>query len=213
MKRIYLDWNVLSNLKRPQMATLRELLLDRLDNLLIPYTDAHFKDLMKSADKSNPYFDLDIKTIKQFCKNHLLEWDIDKGIKPSRCDPEDYVKQQTGIEDYFELMNYERLIEELNESGDEIGQYKIGDLLKKILQLTPVGISVDEKNEDVLSMMFPNLRSDSSIWDLMKDVGPFSKKLLTDRDFYKKFRKYIHDNGVKVESNSGNLCLPPILNQ
>lgn len=52
--------------------------------------------------------------------------------------------------------------------------------------------------------MFPNIHSNSSMWDLMKDITPFSKKLLTEKEYYKDFRKTISDKGFKLDPNSGN---------
>src|SRR5690606_34312680 len=72
------------------------------------------------------------------------------------------------------------------------------------LQLQPTGIEITKENEKTLKNMFPNLKPESSMWDLMKDIGPFSKKLLTDGEYYKDFRKSISESGFKLDSNSGN---------
>lgn len=76
--------------------------------------------------------------------------------------------------------------------------------MKSLFQLQPTGIEITEENEKFLTKIFPNLNSNSSMWDLMKEIGPLSKKLLKDGAYYKDFRKSIADAGGKLEANSGN---------
>ena len=45
MKRVYLDWGVVSNLKRDEYAELRNLLLSNKGRLFFVYSPAHFEDL------------------------------------------------------------------------------------------------------------------------------------------------------------------------
>lgn len=42
------------------------------------------------------------------------------------------------------------------------------------------------------------------MWDLMKNSGTFTRKLIKDGAYYKDFRKSIAEQGFKLESNSGN---------
>ncbi|MBK6994359.1 MAG: hypothetical protein IPH31_05335 [Lewinellaceae bacterium] len=106
-------------------------------------------------------------------------------------------------EDVFSLMDMEKLFDDLNDANNELGLGNIGTLLKSLFQLQPAGIEITEENRDALKKMFPNLKPTSTMWDLMKDVGPFSKKLLQDGDFYKDFRETLKQ-GFKLDLNSGN---------
>ncbi|MCK5686636.1 hypothetical protein KAJ27_21040, partial [bacterium] len=40
--------------------------------------------------------------------------------------------------------------------------------------------------------------------DLMKDIFPFAHNLITDKDYYKDFRKSIGESGFRLETNSAN---------
>ena len=55
---VYLDWGVVSYLKKDEYAELRDLFLSNEDRLFFVYSPAHLKDLMKS--KGEPQFESDI---------------------------------------------------------------------------------------------------------------------------------------------------------
>lgn len=104
MKRIYLDWGVVSYLKKDEYAELRSLLLSNMDKLFMVYSPAHLEDLMKS--KGEPQFDDDIKMLSNLVGDHLFN--IDKGlVLPYRANPEDfcrhYVDNSMGAELYRKL--------------------------------------------------------------------------------------------------------------
>ncbi|AEE51091.1 hypothetical protein [Haliscomenobacter hydrossis] len=204
MKRIYLDWNVVSNLKRESYQKLKELLLDKNYSLLIPYSSAHFDDLMKSNMEGNVYFNQDMENLTTLCGDHLLTWDLKLGIIPSKCLLENYQIDHVDKKELSKHMDFNFLVEDLDEGCQELGIPRMGNLLKTLWTFHPTGIEITEENSGMLKKMFPNLTSDSSMWDLLQDIGPFAQKLMQDREYYKDFRKSINESGFKVEANSGN---------
>lgn len=59
MKRVYLDWGVVSYLKRDEYAELRNLLLSNKGRLFFVYSPAHFEDLtLPFASLQNPMKEL-----------------------------------------------------------------------------------------------------------------------------------------------------------
>ncbi|WP_025741082.1 hypothetical protein [Aquimarina pacifica] len=203
MIRVYLDWNVISNLKKPQFKDLKDFISKHKKHLQFPYTPAHFNDLMKSYSPSNELFKEDLETLEFLSDKHLLRWEKDR-VKPLFGTPTEYFEGEKDKEDISELMNIEKVFQDLDESLDEIGLGKMGGLMKSLFQLQPSGIDITEENKDILKKMFPNLKPNSTMWDLMKEVGPFSQNLLQDGEYYKDFRKSMADYGFKLESNSGN---------
>lgn len=203
MIRVYLDWNVISSLKQPEFKDIRDFISKHKKHLQFPYTPAHFTDLMKSYNPTNQFFKVDLETLEFLSDKHLLRWGKD-GIEPLFGTPTEYFESEKDKEDMSELMNMEKVFQDLDESSEEIGLGKISSLMKSLFQLQPAGIDITEENRDILKKMFPNLKSSSTMWDLMKDIGPFSQKLLQDGEYYKDFRKSMADYGFKLESNSGN---------
>ena len=204
MIRIYFDWNVISNLKKPEYQDIRNFIDSNKKHLLFPYSPAHFTDIMKSYKPGNTYFQEDIETLEYLSEKHLIRWGEDR-IEPLFATPKEYFETQISQQDHLESLNIERILETFDSSSDDqLGLNKISSLIKAVFKLQPSNIEVTDENKKMLNKMFPNLKSDSTMWDLMKDFGPFSEKLLLDGDYYKDFRKTISEHGFKLESNSGN---------
>jgi len=203
MIRIYLDWSVVSNLKRPEQKKLKEFIEDHKDYLQFPFSPAHFTDLMKSFSMSNEYFYQDLETLEYLSEKHLIRWENNR-TNALFVTPKKYFEGEKNQEDIFTLMDMEKVTSELDKACETIGLGKLGGLMKSLFRLQPAGIEVNEENRDILQKMFPNITSNTSMWDLMKDIKPFSKNLLQNREYYKDIRKSLRDKGFKIESNSGN---------
>jgi len=203
MIRIYLDWNIISSFKKPEFREIKEFIDKHKRYLQFPYSPAHFTDLMKSYSADNEYFNIDLETLEYLSEKHLVRWEKD-GVKPLFGTPKEYFDGEKDKEDISDLMDMEKIFQDLDDSIDDLGIGKIGNLMKSLFQLQPSGIEITDENKDIMKKMFPNLKADSTMWDLMKDIGPFSQKLLQDGEYYKDFRKTMADQGFKLESNSGN---------
>lgn len=204
MIRIYLDWNVVSNLKRPKYKKLKEFIHEHKDCFQFPYSSAHFNDLMKSYSPENKFFNQDLEMLEYLSEKHLIIWE-NKRTFPKFETPKQYFEgEKENTEDIFSLMDMEKLFGELDEISEDVGMGKMGGLIKSLFKLLPAGIEVNDESREILQKMFPNIRSNSSMWDLMKDISPFARNLLQDKEYYKDFRKSLGDKGFKVEPNAGN---------
>lgn len=205
MIRVYFDWNVISNLKRPEFKELNDFITEHKDRLLFPYSPAHFKDLMKSYSPDNIHFNTDLEKLDYLSGKHLIRW-REKGIEPLFGTPQEYFESEKEKEDdsIFEDFDFEKMFSKLDENTQELGLGNIGQLMKTLYQLQPAGIEVTEENREMLLKMFPNLNNNSTMWDLMKDFGPFMDNFLNNGDYYKDFRKSLGESGFKLEANAGN---------
>ncbi|MGH1438428.1 MAG: hypothetical protein ACRBG0_28640 [Lewinella sp.] len=197
MIRVYFDWNVVSNLKRPEFQELKDFIVEHKQYLQFPYSPAHFNDLMKSYRPDNELFFIDLDTLQFLSEKHLLRWGKD-GVEVLFGTPKEYFEGEKNKEDVFALMDMEKVFNELDESLSEFGLGKMGTLMKSLYQLQPSRIDLNSENQEILKKMFPSIKSDSTMWDLMKEFGPFSKKLLQDGQYYKDFRKSIGEQGIKL---------------
>ena len=203
MIRIYLDWNVVSNLKKSDFQDIKDYISKHKDYLQFPYSPAHFNDLMKSYTPENSLFDIDLKNLEWLSGKHLIRWG-ENGIEPLFGTPAEYFEGENKNKDTYSLMDIEKVFEDLDDSTNDLGLGNISTMMKSLFQMVPTGIEITNENQNILKKMFPNLKPDSTMWDLMKDIGPFSQKLLQDGEYYKDFRKSLKDHGLKLDSNSGN---------
>jgi len=202
MIRIYFDWNVFSNLKKEHFRVIKEYVDHNIESLLIPYSPAHFTDLMKSYSEDNKFFFQDLETLQRLCRTNLIRYEKDKtqGLKAS---PKEYFEKTKNDKLSADDFNFEKLFKELGTIGEDVGLPNMGELITKIFQLVPSGIEVNDQNKDALKKLFPNIKSNSSLWDLIVDMGPTMNNLLNDGTFYKDFRSSIAKEGFKLDSNSG----------
>ena len=128
MIRIYLDWNVVSNLKKPENKGLLEFIETHKDYLLFPYSPAHFNDLMKSYSPENEFFNKDLEMLEYLSEKHLIKWE-GKRTHPFFGTPNEYFQdEKDNPVDYFSLMDLEKLFSEI----DNMGLGKVGTLLKNL---------------------------------------------------------------------------------
>lgn len=203
MIRIYLDWNVVSNLKNPEFLDIKLFIDKHKQYLLFPYSPAHFSDLMKSYKPDNEYFNIDLETLEYLSEKHLVRWEMD-GVKPLFCTPKEYFEGEKDNEDISDLMDLEKIFQDLDDSVHDLGINKIGSLMKSLFQSQPSGIEITDENKEIMKKMFPNLKSNSTMWDLMTDIGFYTNKLHQDGEYYKDLRNTIFKHGFKLEPNSGN---------
>lgn len=201
MLRIYLDWNIISNLKRDENKDLKRFIDQNKDNLLFPYSPAHFKDLMKSYSPLNIHFNEDLEMLEYLSQDHLMIWE-DTNVYPKSCDPYEYFERQKDNFTDISIAGIWSSIEEMsNESHMTRGFI---DIMKSIFKLIPIGFEINEQNKTIIEKMFPGLSPSSSMWDLMQQIPIFGENILKNRDFYLNLRKALGDTGAKIDVNSKN---------
>jgi len=203
MIRIYLDWGVISNLKKPEFSDLKLFIDSNREALQFPFSPAHFTDLMKSHNPDNEYFGMDLESLSTLSKNHLMRWEENRTM-PLVGTPEEYFEGEKKRGDDKSPIDIEKVYKELDEVGDELGISNVGSQMKSLYQSQPTGIELNDENRRHLKKMFPSINSSSSMWDLMKEIAPFSKKLFYDKEFYKDYRKTLREVGFELDSNHGN---------
>ncbi|WP_367388570.1 hypothetical protein [Lewinella sp. LCG006] len=189
----------MSNLKRSAFRELSDFIEVNSNKLLCPYSPTHFQDVMKSYSPDNKLFNEDIDTLRRITKNHVIRWNGSR-TEPLIGDPQLYVDYFLENEDILDLFDFENIFRDLDDESD----HEIATALKLIYDSVPLNFQITPENEGMLKMIFPNITPMSTMWDLMKDIGPFLRNLTTDRDYYKGFRSTIKQEGVKLESNAGN---------
>ena len=197
MKRVYLDWGVVSCLKRDEYAELRNLLLSNKGRLFFVYSPAHFEDLMRSKDK--PQFDDDINMLSNLVDDHLL--DIDKGVVwPYRVDSKEFCRNFVDNSSYLlqDVDSFLSAIEAASIPGDNFVNQ-----IKANLDM-PFPIPSQFRADEVFMRTFPNLPESPTFRDFMESIRQFMCDMMINGGSYKNYRKSIHETGFKLEQNAGN---------
>lgn len=197
MKRVYLDWGVVSYLKKDEYAELRNLFLSNKDRFFMVYSPAHFEDLMKSKDE--PQFQDDIKLLSDLVEDHLL--DIDKGVVlPYRVTPEEFCRGYVDNSSYLSqnIDSFLSVIEAASIPGDNtVNQIKAN--LNVAFPISP-----ELRSNELFMRTLPNLPESPTVRDVVESVCQFMCDMVMNPGSYKKHRSLIHEAGFKVEPNAGN---------
>ena len=197
MKRIYLDWGVVSYLKKDEFAKLRSLLLSNKDRLFILYSPVHLDDLMKS--KGEPQFENDIKMLSDLVEDHLL--DIDKGVViPYRVTPEDFCRNYVD--------NSSKLTQDVDSFLLAIEAASIPDdnTIEQIKANMNKAVPIPSEflSNELFARSLPNLPVHPTFRDVMESVRQFICDMMMNPGSYKKHRAFIRETGFTLEMNAGN---------
>ena len=197
MKREYLDWGVISNLKKDEYAKLRNLLLSNKDRLFLVYSSAHFEDLMRS--KGEPQFDNDIQMLLNLVDDHLLDFKKEV-VWPYRATPEEFNR------DYVDYSSY--LSQDIYSLISSIDDLPIPDMnvvatIKANLNVS-FPIPSEFRSNELFEKTFHNLPEFPTLGDVIESCRHFMCDMMMNGDSYKNYRKSIHETGFKLEKNAGN---------
>jgi hypothetical protein len=203
MIRVYLDTNIFSSLKLPEKKEILDFLITHNDSIIVPFSEAHFRDIMKSYSVKNPKFYEDLELYDKICGSHLLQWENDH-ISPKDCTPSQYFESVKDDYTYSTEINFAETFDEIETSTNELSpETNFSEIINNLKKL-PAGIEITDQNRSLLGQLFPNLRSDSTFWELMQDISTIGNKLLNDKESYIGLRSSIHQHGLKLDVNSGN---------
>lgn len=197
MRRIYLDWGVISYLKKDEYAELRSLLLSNKDRFFIVYSSAHLEDLMKS--KGKPQFDEDVKMLSDLVEDHLL--DIDKGVVlPYRGKPDDYCRiyvdnsscLSQSLDSFLSVFKNSSIL-------DDVSIDRIKSNYNEAFH-----IPSEFRSNELFMRTLPNLPESPTVRDVLESVRQFLCDMVLNPGSYKKHRAFIHEKGFKLEDNAGN---------
>lgn len=202
MIRIYLDWNVISNLKLKEYEELNEFITLNKKHFQFPYSSAHFNDLMKSYNPNNIYFYQDFEKLEYLTERHYLQWNNER-TAPYFHSPKDFFENEKNKDKSISKFNFDELISDFDEHWKDSELGNIGSLMKSTLELIPANVLTD-KSSEALNKMFPTLNSDSNMYDLLNAILPFIDNITNDRDYYLNLRKLTNESKKKLDTNSGS---------
>lgn len=196
MKLVYLDWGVISSLKKEENSFLRDLLLSNKDRLFFVYSPCHFEDLMRSKDA--PHFDSDIKMLSNLVDDHFLNCKEGK-IWIERMTPEKCCNYYSD--------NYSSLTEGLDSFLSEIENYYFDSVVSAHLKAnldTEIPIPSEFRSNELFKRALPCLPDAATVRDAVESCRIFLHNMMMTPQSYKEFRRHIGDSGYKLETNAGN---------
>ena len=196
MKRVYLDWGVVSNLKKPEYADIRDFLLSHKGELFFVYSSAHFEDAIRSEGDDRLL--QDIQTLESLVDNHLLCYNLkEKTTSPYLATPTEYYRDHKGQNQDL-IQSFSDLVTSISKDVP-----LVGGLLQSFLDV-PFPIPEAIRSQKLLGMMLPDLPESPSLGDVINSGVAFINKMQGEKDFYKSYRSAVRATGFSLEPNAGN---------
>ncbi len=200
MYRVYLDWNIISALKKVNKAkTIEELniLLDsNPQNILTPYSPAHIQDLLKGSDKQEniELIRKDLDFLDKISKQNCIQFDFKKKyahptIGSAHLLFDSYF--ETNKESFFHPSYLENLF-------NDTPFPSLGKLMTSAWKLTPVDIDFNKFEENPESKVFydkyfKKTKESNNMYNLMLDFSEFYSDLNQNPEIYKKLIQIFRD--------------------
>lgn len=202
MIRVYLDWNVFTNLQQENNETfssILRILKENSSSILLPYSMAHLDDLRRGMGKNDDekeLIDIDLKFLFDLTGGHYLHLDTDTGtLSPRMENPSKlFHGLSKSFNDQFDVL---KMLDDLGVEGK-----KLLEIFEKIPESTDFKdfqliLNSTEDNRK----MFPAFSDDASLLNLVKDLsrlylnpGEHSKIRKDARNNYRRALKIIDHN-------------------
>lgn len=200
MYRVYLDWNVISNLKRTdneKFCQLKSLISSNRDRLSIPFTTAHIDDLRKSI-KPGISHDLllkDLDLLSEISNNQFINW-TENITKPTIGHPNRFYYENIESWTNPELNDISNIFETLISSLNEIGLESFGSTFKSTLQEVSFPDDIGVNKALNIHEEYDNL------WDYLNVFAKTMSEMLNKREKYIGVRANIQNNSLKISTDS-----------
>lgn len=214
----YLDWNIYTVMKKQEQEpykSIAEILAKNQHKYVLPYSDAHIKDLHKGYQTLTPerkeLVHNDLKYLSGITDNHYIyQKKESENIDCSILDPEQVFKDIGAT--MFDGEYFENLLDEvLNDfTEDEEDLKKLFESLFNLFKLMPatglretmVGHLSDELSEE----LYPRMKQDANMYNMLIDSIDYMSKFATDSRIYKEQRTKVKAEMVdlNVLKESGN---------
>lgn len=195
MIKVYLDWNVISQMKNGNHPELNNILFDN-SKLLIPYSTSHIGDIFssfKETEKQKELIQLDLEFLSKLTKDHCLS-NNGKEVILDYTAPFELFQQRVEIKDNFKDISLDGLSEMFSqdESTKEIGEMYINSLKSISLGEDFIQALENPETAEQMEKLFPGLKENPTMEGFFQS---FSKMniALNENDEYKHLRKIVQE--------------------
>jgi len=211
MIRVYFDWNIITELKKPdggKHAGIKGLIEKHRAALLTPFSNYHVEDLIKNnktKERLDTFVKRDLEYLEELSQNHFLGEDAKGNVLAQIGSPLKFLdtieEDEACIEELLDMENILSSFDALDLGEDQI---KLSDVFKNIYKLQPVPEDIKEMpSAPLVAKFFPNLDQAENYWDIIKDFGNFNKSLFSDKNFLKEYRLGVQEVSLELEANPG----------
>ncbi len=199
MIKLYLDWNVMSQMKNGQHQRLKDILRNN-DLFLIPFSTSHLTDIFssfKDTTEQRKLIEDDLNFITEITENNCL-YNSNKKIAFGYKDPHELFEDRIEQKDLFNDISIDGLMNIFN--SNELGK-ELGVPLMESLKNLPLEDSFKQaydnpKSAEMMEKIFPGLKDDLTMEGWFRTFSNMFKGFNEDED-YKNLREILQ-KGVNI---------------
>ncbi len=207
MLKIYLDWNIISYLKKEEYIDLRNYIAEVKEFFVFPYSRAHLQDLYQSKSPTNIIkFEQDLETLTDICHTHLLDYNnsIDAPY-PYECTPRQYMERESlTLQAYtsgFESFSFTELLKSVMDETTF-------ESIRNFLFTTPLESSIVNPNNGSLIL---------NLWDallfILDNLSSILKNEKLEVEIYKSLCKTEGERSIQEIRNINSSDIFDFLNE
>lgn len=201
MIKVYLDWNIMSSMKRGSFKDLASILNNK-DKFLIPYSTSHIGDIFASHSEDSiqrKRIDVDLEYITSITDDNCFFNDGKGKIQLGFWKPKELYEERIDSKDLFKDFSIDKLFAPFDDEDDEVISPLIKSL-KNLLKAIPLDNTFKDafKNPETaneLEKMFPDLKDNLTFEGWFKAFGNMYNRLNESED-YKGLREAVQKIGV-----------------
>ncbi|MDQ1165701.1 hypothetical protein [Flavobacterium sp. SORGH_AS_0622] len=203
MIKVYLDWNVMAQMKNNQYNELREVFLEN-DKFFLPYSTSHIGDLLsglKENETLNDYINSDLEFIGKLTKNNCL---INTGadIVLDLYQPHELFKERAEDKKLFKDLSIDGLEKLFAEDDANKG---ISSIFSELIKAMPLDSSFNEtlknpESAEQLKKIYPGLTNNPTMEGFFKSFSDVNIGL-NEGENYKELRQIVQ-SGVGINRDS-----------
>ncbi|CAA0248608.1 conserved hypothetical protein [Tenacibaculum maritimum] len=202
MIKVYLDWNVLSGMKRGAFSEFRTIISDK-EKFLTPYSTSHIGDILASHSEDNKQKNIiqeDLEYISLVTEDNCF-YNSGEEVYLGFKNPQKLYKDRINTSDIFNDFSIDNLFAPLEED-DFLSPFV--NILKELLKSIPLEKGFkdafnDPKSSKEMDKIFPGLKDDLSFEGWFKYFGNLYNRMNETDDY-----KILRDSVQKIGISSGH---------
>jgi hypothetical protein len=200
MITVYLDWNVMAQMKGGFLGALHDILFQR-DRFFVPYSTSHIGDILSSYVENDQAqekrIEADLDFITSITNNQCLS-NNGKQIVLDTTPPHSIFQQRINDSDLLNDFDIEKIAELFNVEGVPKG---LGDMFTTALKSIPMDDSFNTalqnpESKEIIQKVFPDLGENPTMEDFIRSFANMVKNL-NEEEGYKDLRK-ITQSGLGI---------------
>lgn len=191
MIKMYLDWNVMSQMKNGTQDELLNIVTNK-KMFILPYSSAHISDIYNTPPKNDiqkGYIQSDLEFISKLTNNVFLSIDKDKSHWGNR-KPKDIYDDRNLTKD----ISLDNILDTLSENMTEKQQKQVDKLINTPIE-PGLQAAIDNNNQSI-NVLFPDAHQNMTFGNLIKGIQKLNTSL-NESDGYKRLRE-LFQGGLSI---------------